>query len=292
MADEQTPIKYISLDNLTLYTQLMKTYSDTGDASAIKTVMLSQDGRSLEFYRSTEPISAGTTPDYSIQIPETNLDSCMKKVVSALQGRVATFNSAGQVQDGGILLSDLVTTTDAQTMIATAISQASHMSATIVDTLPADADAADNVMYLYRNTNASGNDVYEIYLKINGRLTMIDDTSVDLTNYYTKTQVDDKISVAKTQAINDAVAQANAYADTQDAATLASAEAYTDTAVSGLNDTIDAVEAKADANTASINTMSTTVQSNRDRIIALENSTGVNIQTATEAEIRALFSST
>jgi len=288
MPGEVQTIKYISLDNMTLYTQLMKSYVDEGDAKALKTVMLSQDNRSLLFYRSIEPISDGTEPDYSITLPETNLDSCMKKVVSALSGNVGVFDANGQIIDGGIKLSDIVTTADVEQMIAEAVEKSTHITATIVDTLPSDEAAKPNIIYMLRNASATGSDVYEEYMLIDGRLTMIGDTSTNLDNYYTKQVVDDKIAAAKSEAITDAVAQAGTAADTKDQAILAEAKTYTDQATNGLQDSIDAVDAKVDTVDGRVDTLSTTVQSNTDRIVLLENDR-VEINVATEADIRALF---
>ena len=284
-------IKYISLDNLTLYDQLIKGYIGSEDAKSIKTVMLSQDGWSLEFYKEAEPLSQGASPAYSIQIPQTNLDPCMMKVISALQGNVPVFNNAGQVVDGGVALSSLVTQTEAQQMIAQAISQSTHITTQVVTELPSDQNASPNVIYLIADPTATGSDIYEEWILISGVLTKIGDTSADFTNYYTKTQTDDKIAAEKASAISTAVAQAGEAADAKDAAILQSAESYTDQAVQGLEDAIDAVDTKADTNATNISNLSTTVQSNTDRIAILEASTGISMVEATEAEVRSLFSS-
>lgn len=289
MAGESNVIKYISLDNLTLYDQLLKSYVDSGDAKSIKTVMLSQDGRSLVFYRDSEPLSQGAVPAYSIQIPETNLDSCMQKVVSALSGNVGVFNASGQVIDGGIALSALITRTDVEALIAQAVATSTHITTTVVQELPTDQNARPNVIYLYQDPNATGSDVYEEWMLINGTLTMIGDTSTDLTNYATQTYVGDRITAASTQIIADAVAQAGTAADAKDAVILAAAEAYTDQQVQGLEDAIDAVDTKADTNATNITNLGVTVRSNTDRIVALENATGLSLTEATEQEIRGLF---
>ena len=289
MADTNV-IKYISLDNMTLYTQLMKSYVDEGDSKAIKTVMLSTDGKSLEFYKESEPLSDGASPAYSIVIPETNLDSCMKKVISALQGNVAMFDNAGQVVDGGVKLSDLITRADVETLIAQAVETSTHLTTVVVEELPNDQDAKDNVIYLIKDDDVTGNDKYQEYVKIQGVLTLIGDTSTNLSDYYTKTQTDDKISAAKTEAVTEAVTQAGTQADAKDAQVLQDAKAYTDQQVQGLNESIEAVDAKVNKNATDITNLGTTVQSNTDRIALLEQSTGITMTPATEAEIRALFS--
>jgi hypothetical protein len=278
------------LDNLTLYDQLLKSYVDSGDSKAIKTVMLSQDGKSLEFYKETEPISQGAIPAYSVLIPETNLDSCMKKVISALQGNVAIFDNAGQVVDGGVKLSDLITRADVETLIAQAVETSTHLTTVVVEELPNDQDAKDNVIYLIKDDDVTGNDKYQEYVKIQGVLTLIGDTSTNLSDYYTKTQTDDKIAAAKTEAVTEAVTQAGTQADAKDAQVLQDAKAYTDQQVQGLNDAIEAVDTKADKNATDITNLGVKVQSNTDRIALLEASTGISMVAATDAEIRALFS--
>lgn len=289
MADTNV-IKYISLDNMTLYTQLMKSYVDEGDSKAIKTVMLSADGKSLEFYKESEPLSDSASPIYSIVIPETNLDSCMKKVISALQGNVAMFDNAGQVVDGGVKLSDLITRADVETLIAQAVETSTHLTTVVVEELPSDQDAKDNVIYLIRDEDVTGSDLYEEWVLINGTLTKIGDTSTDLSDYYTKQQTDDKIAAAKTEAVTEAVSTADSHADTKDAQTLADAKAYTDQQVQGINDAIEAVDDKADTNAENITNINTTLQSHGDRISLLEQNTGITLTPCSEAEIRALFS--
>jgi hypothetical protein len=58
-----------------------------------------------------------------------------------------------------------------------------HLTKEVVTTLPSSASASNDVMYLYKNPNATGEDVYEEWMLINGKLTMIGDTSVDLADY-------------------------------------------------------------------------------------------------------------
>ena len=216
-------IKYISLDNMTLYTQLMKSYINQEDAKSIKTVMLSQNGRSLEFYKEAEPLSQDASPAYSIQIPETNLDSCMKKVVSALSGNVPVFDANGQVVDGGIALSALITRADVESLIAQAVATSTHITTVVVEQLPSDQDAKENVIYLIKDDTVTGSDQYQEYIKIQGVLTLIGDTSTDLQDYATKTYVADRITEARTSIISDAVTQADANADTKVAAGVATA---------------------------------------------------------------------
>lgn len=65
-----------------------------------------------------------------------------------------------------------------------------HLTKEVVTTLPSSASASNDVMYLYKNPNATGEDVYEEWMLINGKLTMIGDTSVDLDSYLNELEID------------------------------------------------------------------------------------------------------
>lgn len=283
MADTNQ-IKYISLDNVTLYDQLIKQYINSEDAKSLKTVMLSQDGKSLEFYRTSEPIASGAVPAYSITIPETNLDAVMKKVVSALSGHIGVFDANGQIIDGGIAISDLVTQADVEDLITEEVGKIHSLTTVVVEELPSDAEAKENVMYLIKDTTVSGSDKYQEWMKLQGTLQKIGDTSVNLDGYATQAYVNDRIIAEKANILADA-ASAAATADEQ---VLADAKQYADTKDGQLQDNIDAVDARVDATNTTVSNLTTTVNSHTDRIVALENSS-INITVATESDIRALF---
>lgn len=65
----------------------------------------------------------------------------------------------------------------------------------IVNTLPAVADAEENVIYLVPNSSSTEtNNVKDEYMLINGKFELMGTTQVDLSGYYTSTQVDTIIS--------------------------------------------------------------------------------------------------
>ena len=76
-------IKYISLDNLTQYDALIKSYIDSADAHAFKFVEIS--GNTLNFYTDTPPIGQSAVPDYSITIPYEDM-TAFKQQVTTLVG--------------------------------------------------------------------------------------------------------------------------------------------------------------------------------------------------------------
>lgn len=67
--------------------------------------------------------------------------------------------------------------------IQTAIAATGHASFTKVDAVPSAESAKDNVMYLVMNSKTKH---YDIYAKVGGEVVLLDDTTVDLTNYVEK----------------------------------------------------------------------------------------------------------
>lgn len=83
-----------------------------------------------------------------------------------------------------------------KTYVGDKITEANHLSRSIVTDLPTDEEASENVIYMLKVESAAGNDKYQEYMKIDGVVELVGDTSVDLTDYYNKNQVDNKISEA------------------------------------------------------------------------------------------------
>lgn len=79
------------------------------------------------------------------------------------------------------------TDTEVATAIATAISETGHASFEKVDTIPTAETAEENVLYLVMNSNTKH---YDIYAKIGENVELIDDTTVDLTDYAKSTDVE------------------------------------------------------------------------------------------------------
>ena len=276
-------VKYISLENLTLYDELIKQYIDVEDAKSLKTVMLSQDGWSLNFYRTSEPIASGATPAYSIALPKTNLDHVMKKIVTALQGDLPVFDSSGGVVDSGIKLSDLITETEAQTLINQAITASQHISKQIVSDISTVTEPAENVIYMVLDNSVTGEDKYKEYMLIGGTLTLIGSTSTNLGDYLTIQQITDRLTALKTEILAEAATDAQNKADAAES----DANTYTDQQITILNAKIDELTDMSGLDTR-LTTMETNISNNSTRIGALEAQVN-NMGLATEADIRALF---
>ena len=72
---------------------------------------------------------------------------------------------------------------DISLAIGEQIANAEHLKREIVTVLPSDTEASDNIIYMLKVESATGNDKYQEYMKIDGTVQMVGDTSVDLTDY-------------------------------------------------------------------------------------------------------------
>lgn len=77
--------------------------------------------------------------------------------------------------------------------IASAISASGHAHFEKVDAVPTAANAQENVLYLVMNTTTGH---YDIYALVSGKVELIDDTTVDLSNYSTTAQMQAAIQAA------------------------------------------------------------------------------------------------
>ena len=70
-----------------------------------------------------------------------------------------------------------------KTYVGEQIANSEHLKREIVTVLPSDEEASDNIIYMLKVESATGNDKYKEYMKIDGTVQMVGDTSVDLTDY-------------------------------------------------------------------------------------------------------------
>jgi len=106
-------LQVMTLDNLSLYDELIKGYVDAADAKSLKTATL--EGNVLKLYRVSEPVGE-TAPAYEITLPETDISGLIAKMTGATAGNVVVANSDGTVADGGIALADLATDAELKTV--------------------------------------------------------------------------------------------------------------------------------------------------------------------------------
>ena len=104
------------------------------------------------------------------EISEADLSAALKSVI-----------------DGKMDAADSMTTEAINSAIATAIAKSAHARFEKVEKVPSNDKAQDNVLYLVMNA-ATG--YYDIYAKVGEEVVRLDDTTVDLTGYATKEQLE------------------------------------------------------------------------------------------------------
>ena len=110
--------------------------------------------------------------------PKKYIDSNnMKQILTAVKSKTPVGNK--YVTEEQLLAKDYAT----KTYVGEQIVNAEHLKREIVTVLPSDTEASDNVIYMLKVESATGNDKYQEYMKIDGTVRMIGDTSVDLTDY-------------------------------------------------------------------------------------------------------------
>ena len=173
---------YLDLTGLQVYDGLIKNYVTNADAKAIKTVIL--DGNNIKFYKK-ENATTSDSADYTVTIPDTDLSNLLEKLSGATEDNVVTVGTNGAVKDSGTAISDLAT----KTYVGEQIAGAGHISKSIVDVLPDASAAKENVIYMIKDSTATGDDKYKEYMLIDGAVVKIGDTSTDLTDYVKKTDI-------------------------------------------------------------------------------------------------------
>lgn len=106
-------LQVMTLDNLSLYDELIKGYVDATDAKSLKTATL--EGNVLKLYRVSEPVGE-TAPAYEITLPETDISGLLAKLTTTNVGNVIVSKADGTIEDGGVKLSDLATDAELKTV--------------------------------------------------------------------------------------------------------------------------------------------------------------------------------
>lgn len=146
---------------------------------------------------------------------------------------INNFATKGEIPDTSSFITSTVnnlvnyytkTQTYTKEEVNSLISNIKSFNAEIVTSLPT-SNISTTTIYLVAKTDTENNDYYDEYLYINGSWEMIGNTKIDLTNYYTKNQVD--TTFAKQSDLNTTNANVS-----QNATNIANR--YTKTQVDGL----------------------------------------------------------
>lgn len=161
-----------------------------------------------------------------VQVNETDLTKWPTRVELEVKNGVArwvrpkaTYNPMQGTLDGVLVTlardplanSEASTKNYVDTTIASAIANVDHLKRRIVTALPS-VGIESNTIYMIKDDTATGADKYKEYILIDGTLTQIGDTSVDLTNYVQKPTVQaagNLVSVAADGSLVDSGIAAN-----------------------------------------------------------------------------------
>lgn len=189
-----------------------------------------------------------------------NTDYATKVDVNTLSGKIDEIDIPTKVSQ---LINDskFQTDTEVSAAIATAIAEIGHASFETADTIPTAAEAKENVLYLVMNTTTNH---YDIYAKIGTDVVLLDDTTVDLSEY------------AKTADMNTAL---DAKVDAIDGKGLSSNDYTTDEKekLSGVAANATKVEASATNGKVKINGVDTTVYTEPEDILRGEIATDAEV---------------
>ncbi len=135
-------------------------------------------------------------------------------ITSGVNGLITT-GIAGKADKATTLegygITDAYTKTETNTAISTAVANSKHASLKIAESNPTAEGfvGEDDVIYLWKVTEKDKT-YYDMYIKIDGKMTLIDDTRMDLSDYVTKTLLSTTLEsyYTKTAADGKFVAQA------------------------------------------------------------------------------------
>lgn len=128
-------------------------------------------------------------------------------ITSGVNGLI-TAGIAGKADKATTLegygIADAYTKTQTDTAISTAITKAKHASLKVAESNPTAEGfvGEDDVIYLWQVTEKDKT-YYDMYIKVDGKMTLIDDTRMDLSDYVTKTLLSTTLEGYYTKAAAD-----------------------------------------------------------------------------------------
>lgn len=175
--------------------------ADKADASEMTGALaLKADKTYVDEELAKKAVASEVTESLTLKADKTYVDEelAKKAVASEMTEALALKANAADVY----VKNDVYTKSEVETYVSGQIGSAGHLKREIVEALPVVEEADVDTIYMLKKVGGLvDQDHYEEYMVINGAWELIGDTYVDLTNYATKTYVDDEID-----AVEDAVA--------------------------------------------------------------------------------------
>lgn len=179
--------KFLSLQGLSTYDDLIKQEISTGDESTLSSAKSYADGLAVNY----DP--AGTAQTKVQELAEGQVKTNSDNITALQSGKADKSTTLA-----GYGITDAYTSEQTDSAIATAVANADHLKREIVESLPEIELADENTIYMVGTGAGTEDSVYEEYMLINGGFEKIGSSEVDLTNYALKTYVDQ----AKDEAIS------------------------------------------------------------------------------------------
>lgn len=179
--------KFLSLQGLSTYDELIKQEISTGDESTLSSAKSYADGLAVNY----DP--AGTAQTKVQELAEGQVKANSDNITALQSGKADKSTTLA-----GYGITDAYTSEQTDSAIATAVANADHLKREIVESLPEIELADENTIYMVGTGAGTEDSVYEEYMLINGGFEKIGSSEVDLTNYALKTYVDQ----AKAEAIS------------------------------------------------------------------------------------------
>ena len=162
--------KLIDLQRLSEYDVLIKGVITTESAKAVKTVLWDATNEQIKFYKK-ENASLSDTPDYSVTISSTDVESLKTRV--GLSTTLNSYESATNLTAiMNVLTGDSTTTGSVAKAAADAVSTAEGYTDTAIAALDADLDASGTAQY-------SGTFVVSGVTEVDGVITAVDSVEVE-----------------------------------------------------------------------------------------------------------------
>lgn len=179
--------KFLSLQGLSTYDELIKQEISTGDESTLSSAKSYADGLAVNY----DP--AGTAQTKVQELAEGQVKTNSDNITALQSGKADKSTTLA-----GYGITDAYTSEQTDSAIATAVANADHLKRKIVESLPEIESADENTIYMVGTGAGTEDSVYEEYMLINGGFEKIGSSEVNLTNYALKTYVDQ----AKDEAIS------------------------------------------------------------------------------------------
>lgn len=179
--------KFLSLQGLSTYDELIKQEISTGDESTLSSAKSYADGLAVNY----DP--AGTAQTKVQELAEGQVKTNSDNITALQSGKADKSTTLA-----GYGITDAYTSEQTDSAIAAAVANADHLKREIVESLPEIELADENTIYMVGTGAGTEDSVYEEYMLINGGFEKIGSSEVDLTNYALKTYVDQ----AKNEAIS------------------------------------------------------------------------------------------